>query len=220
MSQCNFTHHPTPGVSYVIALNLRRGFNCVASLVCMTGSQIALTDRPDLGAALERAGNSGIVRTAAVAVVEGLGVDEIVLEAAATKTSGVDGAAFVTNRRILVTANKKDPSQFEFLELDNLANVIVLPYKGGWAVVAQLYNTYKVWSGFTEKAAKRVQFAAQWALTAGREARTEASRAVSSTELFERWKENKHRLNRNSLEELAESMRSLYSDIDSRWWTE
>lgn len=158
----------------------------------MTGSQIALTDRPDLGAALERAGNSGIVRTAAVAVVEGLGVDEIVLEAAATKTSGVDGAAFVTNRRILVTANKKDPSQFEFLELDNLANVIVLPYKGGWAVVAQLYNTYKVWSGFTEKAAKRVQFAAQWALTAGREARTEASRAVSSTELFERWKENKH----------------------------
>ena len=186
----------------------------------MTGSQIALTDRPDLGAALERAGNSGIVRTAAVAVVEGLGVDEIVLEAAATKTSGVDGAAFVTNRRILVTANKKDPSQFEFLELDNLANVIVLPYKGGWAVVAQLYNTYKVWSGFTEKAAKRVQFAAQWALTAGREARTEASRAVSSTELFERWKENKHRLNRNSLEEFVESMRSLYSDIDSRWWTE
>jgi len=220
LSQCYFTHHPTPGVSYVIVLNVRRGFYCVASLVCMTGSQIALTDRPDLGAALERAGNSGIVRTAAVAVVEGLGVDEIVLEAAATKTSGVDGAAFVTNRRILVTANKKDPSQFEFLELDNLANVIVLPYKGGWAVVAQLYNTYKVWSGFTEKAAKRVQFAAQWALTAGREARTEASRAVSSTELFERWKENKHRLNRNSLEELAGAMRSLYSDIDSRWWTE
>ena len=186
----------------------------------MTGPQIALTDRPDLGAALKRAGDSEILHAAAAAVVKGLSVDEIVLEAAATKASGVDGAAFITNRRILVTGNKKDPSQFEYLELDNLANVIVLPYKGGWAVVAQLYSTYKVWAGFTEKAAERVQFAAQWALTAGREARTEASRAVSATELFKRWKENKHRLNRNSLEEHVESMRSLYSDIDSRWWTE
>lgn len=102
----------------------------------MTGSQIALTDRPDLGAALKRAGDSEIVHAAAEAVIEGLGVDEIVLEAAATKASGVDGAAFVTNRRILVTADKKDPSHFEFLELDNLGNVTVLPYKGGWAVVA------------------------------------------------------------------------------------
>ena len=119
-----------------------------------------------------------------------------------------------------MTADKKDPSHFEFLELDSLGNVTVLPYKGGWAVVAQLYNTYKVWSGFTEKAARRVQFAAQWALTAGREARTEASRAVSSEELFKRWKENKHRLNRDSVEARVESMRSLYSDIDSRWWTE
>ena len=186
----------------------------------MTGPQIALTDRPDLGAALKRAGDSEIVHAAAVAVVEGLGVDEIVLEAAATKASGVDGAAFITNRRILVTANKKDPSHFEFLELDNVGNVIVLPYKGGWALVAQLYNTYKVWSGFTEKAAQRMRFAAQWALTAGREARTEASRAVSSEELFQRWKDNKHRIKRTSLEEHVESMRSLYSDIDSRWWTE
>ena len=119
-----------------------------------------------------------------------------------------------------MTADKKDPSHFEFLEFDNLGNVTVLPYQDGWAVVAQLYNTYKVWSGFTEKAARRVQFAAQWALTAGREARTEASRAVSSEELFKRWKENKHRLNRDSVEARVESMRSLYSDIDSRWWTE
>lgn len=198
----------------------RHSFCCIANLVCMTGPQIALTDRPDLGAALERAGDTESLRTAAADIIKGLSVDEIVLEAATTRGSGVDGAAFVTNRRILVTASKKDPSQFEFLELDNLANVIVLPYRGGWAVVAQLFSTYKVWSGFTEKAAKRVLFAAQWALTSGREARTEASRAVSSTELFKRWKENKHRLNRNSLEELAESMRSLYSDIDSRWWTE
>ena len=65
-----------------------------------------------------------------------------------------------------------------------------------------------------------MQFAAQWALTAGREARTEASRAVSSEELFKRWKENKHRLNRDSVEARVESMHSLYSDIDSRWWTE
>lgn len=186
----------------------------------MTDPQTALTDRPDLGAALERAGDSEILRAAAVAVVEGLGVDEIVLEAATTKASGVDGAAFVTNRSILVSSNKKDPSHFEFLELDNLGNVIALPYEGGWAVVAQLYATYKVWSGFTEKAAERMQFAAQWALTAGREARTEASRSVSSTDLFKRWKENKNRLNRNSLEEHVESIRSLYSDIDSRWWTE
>ncbi|WP_411708901.1 hypothetical protein [Corynebacterium sp. LaCa116] len=186
----------------------------------MTGPQIALTDRPDLGAALKRAGDSETVHAAAAAVIEGLGVDEIVLEAAATKASGVDGAAFVTNRRILVTADKKNPSHFEFLELDNLGNVTVLPYKDGWAVVAQLYSTYKVWSGFTEKAARRVQFAAQWALTAGREARTEASRAVSSEELFKRWKENKHRLNRDSVEARVESMHSLYSDIDSRWWTE
>ena len=150
----------------------------------MTGPQIALTDRPDLGAALKRAGDSEIVHAAAEAVVEGLGVDEIVLEAAATKASGVDGAAFITNRRILVTADKKVPSHFEFLELDNLGNVIVLPYKGGWALVAQLYNTYKVWSGFTEKAPQRMRFAARWALTAGREARTEASRAVSSEGLF------------------------------------
>ena len=78
----------------------------------MTDPQTALTDRPDLGAALERAGDSEILRAAAVAVVEGLGVDEIVLEAATTKASGVDGAAFVTNRRILVSSNKKRPISF------------------------------------------------------------------------------------------------------------
>lgn len=83
----------------------------------MTDPQTALTDRPDLGAALERAGDSEILRTAAVAVVEGLGVDEIVLEAATTKASGVDGAAFVTNRRILVSSNKKTHLILNFLSL-------------------------------------------------------------------------------------------------------
>ena len=43
----------------------------------MTGPQIALTDRPDLGAALKRAGDSEIVHAAAAAVIEGLSLIHI-----------------------------------------------------------------------------------------------------------------------------------------------
>lgn len=185
----------------------------------------SMTDRPDLEAALSRAGNDANLRVAAGYLSEVLHVDELILEAASTKANGFDGAAFVTNRRVLVQTGAPNnqmgaphSATFEALDIDAITNVFTRHDGPTWALIAEAFNAYKVWGGFAQRAAQRLEFAAQWALTTGREVRVRAERPQDPMGIFEHWRKNKAHIYAVPDEHKVQELKKLLKNGDNRWW--